>query len=793
MTVLFRRFKLPFSRPFIIFLLGFLFGLFGLTFIKALFSLFEWNTKIGCEVASRHERANPSQIDTHANGNGLVLLGVMTAAKYVDSRAYNVWRTWAHSTPGRVFFFVSENTTSKYADTMPIIRLLGVNDVYPPQKKSFAMIKWMYDNYLDEFQWFMRADDDLYVRNEKLQSFLRSLDANKAHMIGQAGLGKGGEYGQLSLGAKDNYCMGGPGVILSREALRAVGPHLEECLAELATGHEDVELGRCVRKYVGITCTWNYEMQTLFHNNQTSGWSANAAVTGDFRRVITLHPIKNPDLMRKVHIHAQSERLNELRARKIALLRELRAALPSTTSSSSAANEGGGDGGGDDEGGAALPPPLRSPSSTTQSSSSVPLIRRVAKTTRDLTHWDYVSLNKLLFCADQVNCPRHTIDANTRSAINNIIVHLFDKFNLNARQRGRILQFRNVQYGYMRVEPRYGVDYVLDIVLWFKKLRPARTLSVRRHAYVQQTFGPIEALSDSEYRQLYLLPQSEAVYNTLNSGSNRVAAGSVSTTPVYIVMALQGRAEIFRRFSHNLRQILPVYERSVKIVIVLYRCQNETENILISETVGELSRFLPLRVVDMELSTQGFSRGQALRMGASSVPPDSLLFFADVDMLFSYDTIQRIRLNTIYGVQVYFPIIFSEYSREYWLSEAGEPTPALGTFDADSPLAYAPDRGYFRSFGFGIVSIFASDFHRVGGFNLTIHGWGLEDVDFFERCVQSYLRVLRAPDPSLVHVSHPIQCNRAEMPPAQYKMCVGTKAASVASHDFLARQIMPHF
>lgn len=35
-----------------------------------------------------------------------------------------------------------------------------------------------------------------------------------------------------------------------------------------------------------------------------------------------------------------------------------------------------------------------------------------------------------------------------------------------------MLQFQNIQYGYVRVEPRFGVDYVLDMVLWFKKFRP---------------------------------------------------------------------------------------------------------------------------------------------------------------------------------------------------------------------------------------------------------------------------------------------------------------------------------
>ena len=42
----------------------------------------------------------------------------------------------------------------------------------------------------------------------------------RAHAIGQAGLGNSAEYGLLALGSTDNYCMGGPGVVMSRETLR---------------------------------------------------------------------------------------------------------------------------------------------------------------------------------------------------------------------------------------------------------------------------------------------------------------------------------------------------------------------------------------------------------------------------------------------------------------------------------------------------------------------------------------------------------------------------------------------
>lgn len=64
----------------------------------------------------------------------------------------------------------------------------------------------------------------------------------------------------------------------------------------------------------------------------------------------------------------------------------------------------------------------------------------------------------------------------------------------------------------------------------------------------------------------------------------------------------------------------------------------------------------------------------------------------------------------------------------------------------------------------------------------------MEDVDLFEKCVRSPLRVLRAPDPGLVHIYHTVRCADS-MPEAQYTMCIGSKAASLASLDSLVDQI----
>lgn len=91
--------------------------------------------------------------------------------------------------------------------------------------------------------------------------------------------------------------------------------------------------------------------------------------------------MKDPAIMRKLHVEAESLKLDALRARKIRLEREL-------------------------------------------SGSPASLSRRVANTTNDLQTWDYIALNKITFCANQVVCPRHTIDSNVRAAIGNIVTQV---------------------------------------------------------------------------------------------------------------------------------------------------------------------------------------------------------------------------------------------------------------------------------------------------------------------------------------------------------------------------------
>lgn len=103
------------------------------------------------------------------------------------------------------------------------------------------MLHYMYEHFIDKFEWFLRADDDVFIKPDKLEKFLRRVDSTKAQFIGkcfnhsvlqslhnfsvsifegQAGRGNNEEFGLLSLEFDENFCMGGPGIIMSRQTLK---------------------------------------------------------------------------------------------------------------------------------------------------------------------------------------------------------------------------------------------------------------------------------------------------------------------------------------------------------------------------------------------------------------------------------------------------------------------------------------------------------------------------------------------------------------------------------------------
>ncbi|XP_034943351.1 chondroitin sulfate synthase 1 [Chelonus insularis] len=765
-------------------------AIFGL-FLGFLLGIFMSNYRDINSPTSQHVLQRPSptkwspliqNLNTNISSSSLAFVGVMTAQKYLDSRAKAVWETWGKQVPGKMAFFSSEySQVPENCPDLPLVALPTVDDGYPPQKKSFLMLQFMWNNFADKFEWFIRADDDVYIRTDKLEKLLRSIDSSKPMYIGQAGRGNSEEIGQLSLNYDENFCMGGPGVIISRETMRRIIPHIKECLKNLYTTHEDVELGRCVRKYAGISCTWSYEMQSILYHNS----SGDQSFTGNLKRrevhqAITLHPIKNPPHMYRLHNYMRGLKIQDLQQERVSLYQDIY----------STANLLGKD---VDE--FIRQPLARDVELFPHDLDAEDYLNNVEilglpdglksfkpRSAQEVIPWDFISKSEYSLVDSN---PRRRIYSHVKEGLEDITREVMASINSCSRQRGRVVEERSTLYGYRRVDA-FGADTVLDLLLVYRKYRGRKvTLPVRRHVYVHQCFTGVEVrevVNDVEVNRKDRESQkpSNSIFsrNFLFNYPDIDQQDPVEDKIIHFIVPLFGKFVAFERFMNNYEQICLRSKAKTELIIVLYPHQTENSFDNTKQLLSNIKKKYLSAKIDIIDGSGNFSRARALDLAVSYANMADLLFFIDVDITFTAEALDRIRLNTIIDRKVYFPIVFSQY----------DPQMVYKNSENHDFFVINEFTGYWRQFGFGIVSLYKKDYLKIGGFNLSINGWGSEDVNFFEKAVNSDLTVFRAPDLGLVHIYHKVECDQ-QLPPTQLLMCRGTSTETLASVYTLAEII----
>ena len=193
-----------------------------------------------------------------------LLIAVVTTNQYLRSRAEAVRGTWvrvAAEVGVDVLFYTGEEGSNLSVGNIPIVHLPGVDDTYPPQKKVFKMLQHAHVNYMDNYKWLLRADDDVYIRVKQLVNFLNTINYQRLTYMGQPGMGKPEDVERLKLHPHEHFCMGGPGVLFSGSLLAKLVHHLDYCLQHVVSYNEDVEVGRCISRQLGIQCTWAYDVR----------------------------------------------------------------------------------------------------------------------------------------------------------------------------------------------------------------------------------------------------------------------------------------------------------------------------------------------------------------------------------------------------------------------------------------------------------------------------------------------------------------------------------------------------
>ena len=196
-----------------------------------------------------------------------VSYNVLTQSMEAESRGIAIHKTWASETKlkNHINFYslsplqTEEGMLKKKLHITPLVMKEGDTIYGDNYQGIFDLWRDICERKLNDYHWFVRLRDTVYLHAEKLEKLLTSLNSSEPILIGRSVTPAGFERNSLGLQAGESYCFEG-GYAVSWKALDLVCPHLLACKEGAKSENEDIEVARCIRSYAGVNCTASTEV-----------------------------------------------------------------------------------------------------------------------------------------------------------------------------------------------------------------------------------------------------------------------------------------------------------------------------------------------------------------------------------------------------------------------------------------------------------------------------------------------------------------------------------------------------
>ena len=197
----------------------------------------------------------------------LVSYNVLSSRHTLRTRVTAIDQTWGSNVGarGHVQYYVfppanEEEVNFAINRRIPVTLLnsrYGVDDYNEERtgkQNVFGLWKNVCEQKIEQYQWFMKLEDDAYLRTQMFERMISSLNSSEPILIGRAVFPYGVMRDELGLREGESYCFEG-GYAVSWRTLQMVCPHLSSCEENARSQNEDVEMARCIRIHVGVNCT----------------------------------------------------------------------------------------------------------------------------------------------------------------------------------------------------------------------------------------------------------------------------------------------------------------------------------------------------------------------------------------------------------------------------------------------------------------------------------------------------------------------------------------------------------
>lgn len=327
--------------------------------------------------------------------------------------------------------------------------------------------------------------------------------------------------------------------------------------------------------------------------------------------------------------------------------------------------------------------------------------------------------------------------------------------NLDKKYHSRF-QLRKLVNGYRRFDSTRGMEYVLDLLLMDKHNQNVETV---KRVHLVRPLGKVELVPMPHVTEsmmvniiLPLRPEHAPMFDVFMDSYARTCLQNTEDVRLIVVL-------LYANSSSNQDSSKDVFSRP-KALISEYNKRYDTKGKLTWNALVNTSS---------DINVMDFLLGE--------FKTDALILLTSVNMEIEPDVtspyLNRVRMNTIRGKQVFFPIPFWQYKPNLTHSKKTQPI----------SVEVGQRLGYFSTSSYEHASFYLSDYRNV---RKTLAPDALSSSNIFNMFLSfKTYHVFRAVEPNLKLKWMNLTCD-PRVPSERYQECVTQNVAGLASQHHLA-------